>query len=150
MVGPSGGGKSTWVEQNVQYSETLSSDALRHAYTGSIKDQTRNEDVFYAIHKLAKARLDCGLPVTIDATNLRRKDRLACVALAPEGAGIRYVVINRSMTDKIASAGWRAGVMLGEKTLLEAHEQRFNSQIKDILAGDHMPNVTVVDAREFK
>lgn len=149
MVGPSGAGKSTWIDENVLVSEVVSTDALRYAYTGSVGDQSRNDDVFAALHRLAKARLDCGLPVTIDATNLRRKDRLACVALAPAGVGVRYVVVNRPMAEKVRDAGRRAGVMLGDKTLIEAHEQRFQSQLRDILRGDGLPQVTVVDARSY-
>lgn len=147
MVGPSGAGKSTWIDENVLGSEVISTDALRYAYTGSVGDQSRNDDVFAAAHKLARARLECGLPVTIDATNLRRKDRLACVALAPEGVGVRYVVVNRPMAEKVRDAGRRAGVMIGDKTLIEAHERRFQSQLRDILRGDGMPQVTVVDTR---
>lgn len=150
MVGPSGGGKSTWVGQPFRggLGEVISSDELRRSYTGDIADQSRNEDVFAALHRLAKARLDCGLPVVIDATNLRRKDRLACVGLAPHGAGVRYVVCNRPMKDKIRDAGRRLAVVLKDgRTLLQAHEQTFNSQLKDILTGDGLPNVTVLDAR---
>ena len=146
MVGPSGGGKSSWVAVQRRPEEVISSDALRLAYTGSEADQSRNDDVFYALHRLAKARLECGLPVTIDATNLRRKDRLACVALAPPGAGVRYVVCNRPLEDKRATTGRRAGVMIGDKTLIDAHEQRFQSQLKDILAGDGLPSVSVTIA----
>lgn len=149
MVGPSGGGKSTWARANTPALDSIiSSDMLRISYTGYVEDQSRNDDVFHAVHKLAKARLDCGLPVTIDATNLRRKDRLACVALAPAGVGVRYVVCNRPMAEKVRDAGWRAGVLMNNgDTLLEAHEQRFKSQLQDILAGDDLPQVTVLDAR---
>lgn len=147
MVGPSCGGKSTWVYHHVPREEIVSSDHLRVQYTGSVEDQSRNDDVFASLHRLARARLESGLPVTIDATNLRRKDRLACVALAPAGVGVRYVVVNRPMADKVRDAGWRAGVMVKGVPLLDAHEQRFQSQLKDILAGDGLPNVTVVDVR---
>ncbi len=148
MVGPSGGGKSSWCYHNIPVDEYLSSDELRLAYCGSVQDQSRNDDVFYALHKLAKARLECGLPVTIDATNLRRKDRLACVALAPAGVGVRYVVCNRPMAEKVRDAGRRAGVVMADgKSLIEAHEQRFQSQLREILHGDGLPQVTVVDAR---
>lgn len=145
MVGPSGGGKSTWLETQSDF--VVSSDDLRDEFTGDFRDQSRNEDVFAALHRIAKARLDSGLPVTIDATNLRRKDRLACVALAPEGAGVRYVVCNRPMALKVRDGGWRNSVMLGDRTLIEAHEQRFQSQLKDILRGDGLPHVTVLDTR---
>lgn len=146
MVGPSGGGKSTWAAMNGGH--VISSDALREEYTGSLQDQSRNEDVFVALHRIAKARLDSGLPVTIDATNLRRRDRLACVALAPAGAEVRYVACNRPMPNKIATGGWRNDVIMADgRTLLEVHEQRFQSQLKDILRGDGLAHVTVVDAR---
>lgn len=146
MVGPSGAGKSKWCErQGRDY--VLSSDDLRHAYTGSIQDQSRNEDVFVALHRIAKARLDCGLPVIVDATNLRRRDRLACVALAPVGASIRYVVIDRPLALKTKTGGWRNSVMIGDKTLVEIHHDRFQSALRDILAGDGLPNVTVEDLR---
>lgn len=147
MVGPSCGGKSTWATTYGAPDEIVSSDRLRRIYCGDVADQSRNNDVFTALHRLTKARLDCGLPVIIDATNLRRRDRLACVALAPSGTMVHYVVCNRSMADKVRDSGWRAGVMIGNKTLLEVHEQRFQSQLKDILGGDGLPNVTVVDAR---
>ncbi|UXN70863.1 AAA family ATPase [Devosia neptuniae] len=148
MVGPSGGGKSSWIAAARRPEEVISSDALRLLYTGGEGDQSRNEDVFVALHRLARARLECGLPVTIDATNLRRKDRLACVALAPAGVGVRYVVVNRPMALKVRDAGRRAGVVMADgKSLIEAHEQRFQSQLKDILRGDGLPQVTVVDAR---
>ena len=149
MVGPSGGGKSSWIATERRPEEVVSSDSLRLLYTGSEGDQSRNEDVFTALHRLARARLECGLPVTIDATNLRRKDRLACVALAPEGVGVRYVVVNRPMALKVRDAGRRAGVVMADgRSLIEAHEQRFQSQLRDILRGDGLPHVTVVDARQ--
>src|SRR5690606_19255438 len=80
MVGPSGAGKTGWVRDNVPTWQSLSSDWLRYEYTGGSENQSRNDDVFAALHRMAKARLDSGLPVTIDATNLRRRDRLACAA----------------------------------------------------------------------
>lgn len=150
MVGPSGGGKTTWAQSHYGDHDYLGSDDLRHTYCGDFRDQSRNDDVFFTLHKLAKARLECGLPVTIDATNLRRKDRLECVTLAPAGSSVMYVVCNRPMERKIADADWRLSIMHGDKPLLEAHEQRFNSQLKDILAGDGLPNVRVLDVRDTK
>ncbi len=152
MVGPSGGGKSTWVDHNVPVTQVLSSDHMRYEMCGDIKDQSRNADVFYAINKIARARLECGLPVTIDATHLHRKDRLKSVSLAPEGAKVRYVVINRPMHDKIRDGGWRNGVTHEKSglSLMELHEQRFNQQISNIMVGDDLPNVSVADLRVLK
>jgi hypothetical protein len=144
MVGPSGAGKTSYAKGMPGY---LSSDELRAEYTGSPQDQSRNDDVFTALHRIAKARLDSGLPVCIDATNLRRKDRLACVALAPPGTGVQYVVVDRSLPNKIATGGWRNDIKIGDKSLVEAHHERMQSQLRDILAGDGLPNVTVRDLR---
>lgn len=144
MVGPSGAGKTTYAKGLPGY---ISSDELRREYTGGVEDQSRNGDVFTALHRIAKARLSSGLPVCIDATNLRRRDRLACVALAPYGAPISYVVIDRPLTDKMRDGGWRNDVMIGDKSLIEAHHDRFKSALRDILAGDGLPNVNVVDLR---
>lgn len=82
------------------------------------------------------------MPV-IDATNLRRKDRMTAAALAPKDSRVRYVVVDRPMAEKVRDAGWRAEV----PGLMDKHQQTFNSQIKDILSGDGLPNVDVIDCR---
>lgn len=138
MVGPAGAGKTAACRE---WEGRISTDELRYHYTGSIADQSRNDDVFLALHRLAKARLDSGLRVTIDATNLRRRDRLACVSLAPAGAKVRYVVVDRPLADKLADRGWRP------EELVRKHHERMQSALKDILAGDGLPNITVSDLR---
>jgi predicted kinase len=141
MVGPSGAGKSTWVRDNTMSWHVLSSDFLRYELTGASDDQSRNDDVFLALHRIAAARLTSGLPTVIDATNLRRRDRLACVSLAPYGSHIQYVVIDRPLADKLADRGWRP------EELVRKHHERMQSALKDILAGDGLPNITVSDLR---
>lgn len=147
LVGPSSAGKSTYARQHFNDSWVLSSDALRQEYCGVFKSQERNDDVFEAMRRLARARLECGLPVVIDATNLRRRDRIAFVILVPAGSIVEYVVIDRPLLDKLRDSGWRAGVMVKGKSLVEAHHERFQSTLKDVLAGDGLPNVSVHDAR---
>jgi predicted kinase len=147
LVGPSGAGKSTYA-QRYQIDWVLSSDALRTDYTGNFRDQCRNEDVFTALHRLAKARMDCGLPVVIDATNLRRRDRLSLVALVPNHSDVEYVVIDRPLSDKIRDAGWRSDVQIKGKSLIETHHERFKSCLKDIMNGDGLPQVRVTDERQ--
>lgn len=144
MVGPSGAGKSTYARGLPGY---ISSDELRHEYTGDFRSQERNDDVFTALHRIAKARLDSGLRVCIDATNLRRRDRLACAALAPVTSKIEYVVCDRPLAVKHRDAGWRSGVEVNGIPLIEYHHRIFQSALKDILAGDGLPNVHVIDLR---
>lgn len=151
MIGPSGAGKSTWLSGRVAHCEfgihpshVLSSDQIRHDLCGDFRDQSRNNDVFAALHAQALARLKHGLPVVIDATHLRRKDRIAAATLVPATNLVRYVVIDRDECDKRRDAGWRDHVGFD---LIAKHEQTFRSQIADILAGDGLPNVTVFDLR---
>jgi predicted kinase len=149
MVGPSGAGKSYWLQSDgptslgIHPSHVISSDQIRADLCGDFRDQTRNDEVFTALHAVTKARLSHGLPTVIDATNLRRKDRLAAAALA-KGERVRYVVIDRPTEEKRRDADWRATLPID---LIAKHEQTFRSQIKEILSGDAQPNVEVVDLR---
>jgi hypothetical protein len=64
---------------------------------------------------------------------------------------VHYVVIDRPMEDKRRNAGWRAEIVGKDGApfdLISKHDQMFRSQLKDILAGDGLPNVVVVDMRE--
>ncbi len=144
MVGPSGAGKTEWLrscfaqDYGVMPSQVISSDATREELCGDFRDQSRNDDVFEAVHALAKARLLHGLPATIDATHIRRKDRLAAVGVA-NGGPVHYLVINRPLERKLEHAGWRRDV----PGLIERHDHTFRSQLDDILRGDDQSNVRV-------
>lgn len=151
MIGPSGAGKSTWIKSsNCHPSHIISSDQYRADLCGDFKSQEKNNEVFAAVHETARARLKHGLPVIIDATHLRRKDRMTAAQLVPLQNEVHYIVINRSMEAKRQDGGWRNDVKDKDGKpfdLLAKHEQTFNSQIKDILSGDGLSNVTVTDLR---
>lgn len=154
MVGPSGAGKTAWLEQHdtpltdfgIHPDHIVSSDKIRRDICGDFRDQTRNEDVFAALHAVVRSRISSGLPTVVDATNLKRKDRLAIVNLSRPDADVRYIVIDRHMERKRATAGWRAELPID---LLAKHDQVFRSNLKDILAGDGLPNVRVYDLRDL-
>jgi len=153
MIGPSGAGKTTWLkgdvarEYGIDASHVVSSDQIRADLCGDFRDQTKNEQVFEALHTIVKARISSGLPAVVDATNLRRKDRLACVGLA-DGGPVRYIILDRTMEEKRRDGAWRNELPFD---LLEKHAQTFSSQIKDILRGDDQPNVKfVLDFRSAK
>lgn len=140
MVGPSGGGKSTECSEGRNYhGRVLSSDDMRFEMTGSHEDQTMNAEIFAAIHDIVRARLRHGLPTTIDATHLRRKERMAAARLCPEPGEVTYVVVDRPLQDKLRDRGWRS------EALIRKHHDHMRSQLGDILTGDGLPNVTVVD-----
>jgi phosphoglycolate phosphatase-like HAD superfamily hydrolase len=155
MVGPSGAGKTTWLQSDaaralgIHPAHVLSSDQIRADLCGDFRDQTKNDAVFEALHAQARARLSHGLPVVIDATNLRRKDRMGVADLA-SGGDVTYVVIDRPIEEKRRDGGWRLGLTSADGEpfdLIAKHDQTFRSQIKDILAGDYLPNVKVIDVR---
>lgn len=156
MVGPSGAGKSTWLRsaaalfRGIETRHIISSDEIREDLCGDFRSQERNDEVFAALHAIVKTRVSRGLPTVVDATNLRRKDRMAVAELSPVGGKVRYVVIDRPMDEKRRDAGWRAEVKDKDGQpfdLIAKHAQTFASQMKDILAGDGLPNVEVVDLR---
>ncbi|WP_189397886.1 hypothetical protein, partial [Mesorhizobium sp. M2D.F.Ca.ET.178.01.1.1] len=63
------------------------------------------------------------------------------VSLAPYGSPIQYVVIDRPLSDKLATLGWRP------EELVRKHHERMQSCLRDILAGDGLPNLTILDLR---
>lgn len=150
MIGPSGAGKTTWLDTSdarglgIELNQVVSSDAIRRDLCGDFRDQTRNDEVFAALHAIVRTRVDHGLPTAVDATNLRRKDRMVVVALTPPLAPVRYVVIDRPEAEKRRDAGWRADLPFD---LIARHEQTFRSQLAEILRGDDLPNVEVIDRR---
>lgn len=143
LVGPSGAGKSSVAEALFDRQLIISTDFLRQLYTLDEGDQSRNVDVFRALEALVKARMDCGLMTVVDATNIRAKHRTTLAKLTPAGKRCAYVVVNRSVAEKHADAGRRAGVMLGDETLIDAHERVFQANLKLIRKGDGLPQVDV-------
>lgn len=160
LVGPSGAGKSTHVKtytfqdgidvRGWRDSEVISTDAIRVELCGHLEDQSKNQQVFFALHKLVKARIESGLDVVVDATNLRHADRRALRELVPDDTHIEYHIINRSIEEKLKTGGWRLKIENNGVGLIERHDQIFNSNLKDIMNGDGDPRVKVLDFREDK
>lgn len=142
MVGPSGAGKSTYAEINFEREWVIESDAVRKEFGGYSPQQ--NAQVFSYVHDWATARLLNGLPVVIDATHVYRRDRLASVGLVAPDIPVTYVVVDRPMQDKRRDGGWRNAL---DFDLIGKHAEVFASNLKDILKGDGLPNVRVIDTR---
>lgn len=77
LIGLPGSGKSTWAEthKNELNAVIHSSDSIRAEF-GNINDQSKNNEVFQILFKRVKEDLLNGKNVILDATNLRRKNRL--------------------------------------------------------------------------
>lgn len=154
MIGPSGAGKSSFLycmnnttATNLKIDSThiVSSNQLRSDLCGNFQDQSKNAEVFAALHAVVKTRIDHGLPTVVDATNIKRADRMALVKMA-EGSPVRYIVIDRPLEEKRRDGGWRNDIP--GLDLIGKHHQAFQSQLRDILKSDSQPNVTVVDLRK--
>ena len=147
LVGPSGAGKSRFAHDSWPAAMIVSSDDLRQEITGDFRRQDANDQVFSALHALVKTRIEHGLDTVVDATNLRRRDRMAIVKQVSPETDVRYWIIDRPMEDKHRDAGWRESIEVRDMSLIEYHAERFKSAVKDALKGDDQPNVTVRDMR---
>lgn len=154
MVGPSCAGKTWALENNFELQEIensgviVSSDSLRQQLCGDFRDQSNNTQVFDALHHLVRVRITHGLNTIVDATNIKNKDRRAITSQVPPDTKIMYFVIDRPLPEKIRDAGWRKDVIVKGKSLIEYHHTVFQANLKDILAGDNDPRVTVHDIRK--
>lgn len=145
MVGPSGAGKSTYIFKNYRAADVVSSDQVRVQLFGDLRLGHNPDDLaltWRMVHGQVKLRLENGLFTVLDATNLKRKDRLEVLKYVPRGIQVAYVVIDRPYEDKIRDRDWRP------EELVDKHHRIFKSSIKDVLRGDDQPNVTVYDKRD--
>lgn len=159
LVGPSGAGKSTYAK-NYTFdfhgellswtpNQIISSDDIREELCGDFQDQSKNEQVFVALHNIVKARIESGLLTVVDATNIRNSDRKSLLDLVPRNAEIEYHVIDRLLKEKLKTGGWRLNIKNKGINLIERHDQIFKSNIEAILAGDYDSRVSVIDKRIY-
>lgn len=147
MVGPSGAGKSYHAENSFPASQVVSTDQMRGELCGDFQDQSKNDQVFSALHDIVSARISNGLDTVVDATNLRDRNRRLLRDLVPKDCEIEYIVINRPLSEKMNEGGWRNGVKIKGESLIIYHENIFRSNWKSIMSGDGDPRVTVRDLR---
>jgi hypothetical protein len=142
MVGPSGAGKSTLAKRRYDPESIVSSDDIWIEKYGSMVTSDQS-DVFREVERRVLRRLAGGDSVVLDATNLKRRDRLAIVDRIPSDIQIVYEVVDRPLEDKLATGDWR----LTREGLIEGHNEIFIQELPNILAGDARRNVNVVDLR---
>jgi predicted kinase len=138
MVGPSGGGKSTWAKAN-HPGDVVSSDDIRLEMFRTLENEGDQEPVFRKLRAEVLTRLASGRSAVIDATNLEVRQRIANARLAPEDFPVEYVVVDRPMEEKLATAGWRAD----RPWIIPKQAEQFAAGLDAILSGDGLPNVTV-------
>lgn len=148
MIGPSGAGKSTYLrKKGILPDQVVSSDRIREQIWGD-----RNHPdcftphgfsrTFSAFHNMIKSRVDAGLPTYIDATNIKRKDRMSIVDFVDPNRvhDWIYILIDRSLEEKLATMDKQ------NPNIVRKHHQTFQSSVKDALKGDGF--AIVIDERK--
>jgi hypothetical protein len=159
MIGASGAGKSTWIDQNGSACHVVSSDLIREqqfpnesgidpaAYTPAGFAAT-----FGTAHAMVKVLIDGGIDVVYDATNIRRKDRVGFLKnvgiidsdlnRVRDDVDVVYMVIERSLEDKLTSFELAPRYQTNRDVIIK-HDNTYNSNRKDIMRGDSIAGVIV-------
>ncbi len=82
LIGPSGGGKSTFARRHFRPTEVLSSDAFRALVRDDERDQAASADAFEVLHLVCAKRLAAGRLAVVDATNVQPAARRPLLDLA--------------------------------------------------------------------
>lgn len=139
-IGPSGAGKSTWAK--AQGVAVVSSDGIREEIFGTDSTPYEQGLVFRTARARMTSVLKSGEDVILDATNIRTEDRKRNATSVPSDLHVEYVVIDRSLEEKMQARGARRG------RLVEDHHQTFMASLTDCLKGDGLPNVHLTDLRK--
>ncbi len=147
MVGPCGAGKSYFTNKHFEKREIVRSDDIRTEFAGDFMRLDKDNLVFQEFHRRIAAKLDAGQRVVADATNLRNKDRRDLAKIGHEREiKVIYVVVNRDIRAKHRHGGWRNDIIIKNRTLIEKHEETFQSNEAVILDGDG-GTAEVIDTR---
>jgi predicted kinase len=139
-VGPSGGGKSRWSTE--QGAAIVSSDEIRKETNPDGETPGSQAGIFHQVRTASAKILEEGRDVIVDAMHIEAEHRLRQISIAPPDVGIRYVIIDRPLADKVRDAGWRAG-----RGIVEKYDEVFPSKVAAALAGDERQEVQVIDLR---
>jgi predicted kinase len=162
MVGPSGAGKSSIIERNDYSKDSIvSSDRVREQLFGRDSETFKiNESAytpegfaatFAAVHAIVKARIEAGLDVVVDATNLKRADRVSYLktcGLDESNIGVdvdvAYILVDRPLQEKLKS--WFDNpVGHTDHKIIEKHHETFQSSKRDALNGDGFSKIVVMN-----
>ncbi len=148
LVGPSGAGKSHFSNQYFEDREIVSSDNLRHEFTGDFRRQDKNNETFQEFHRRIEVKLKVGQRVVADATHIRNADRRHTAEIGKAlGVPVIYMIVNRTWFEKDRDGGWRKNIRMKRGvTLMDSHQTTFESNEAEILRGDGIADM-VIDTR---
>ena len=162
LIGPTGAGKSTWAAKHFIADEVIDTDAIRIEFgeaRGMSRDnlaalfksvwETEEQQVIAEYHKRIKSGLDNGKRVVAEASHLRKGVRLSVANIGLTcNVPVIYVVLDRSCEEKLKTAGWRAKApKINGMGIIDRYAKRFEANEADILNGDDISTITVIDTR---
>lgn len=147
LCGPSGAGKTTWANKNFPADAIVSTDAIRSELSRRSQAVPAFSDVMEEVRRRAETRIAAGLPVVMDAAHLNAKVRKSIVSLVPAGARVSYVIMDRPMEQKQKDAAARADGASPSHDFMAQQQSDFEKRLPDMLRGDGLPNVEVMDLR---
>lgn len=102
LCGPSGSGKSSWIEKHRTNETIISLDEIRKKITGKRDDQSKNGQVMQAAKEALKQALRDKKDIIWDATNTREDGRSWVVNLAQDyGAQTKIITIQAPINELI-------------------------------------------------
>lgn len=143
LVGPACGGKSR-AASAFDLHEPVRADDIRFEISGDYQRTDINDIVFREVHHRTALKLELGERAVVDATNLRRKDRMGLAEIGLRlGVPIYYIVCDRPLEDKLEAAkrSWRKDAV----AIVQRHHQIFLNNERELLRGDGVANV--IDTR---
>ncbi len=148
LIGPSGAGKSHFSNQYFEDREIVSSDNLRHEFTGDFRRQDKNNETFSEFHRRIAVKLKVGQRVVADAAHIRNSDRRHTAEIGKElGVPVIYMIVNRTWFEKDRDGGWRKNIRMKRGiSLMDTHQTTFESNEAEILRGDGIADM-VIDTR---
>jgi len=95
-IGIPGSGKSTWINSQTSDENTIvvCPDLIREELTGSVSDQTKNNEVWGLAKKRVIEALQSGKNVILDATNVDSKNRRRFLQGLPANIALKAKIFN--------------------------------------------------------
>ena len=142
MIGPAAADKSTWARRHFGVENIVSFDKIREE-TGIKFD---HQWVFAEVGRRVSRLLAAGKDAVIDATQLTPFERKRSRELAARWVPIRYVVIDRPLANKTRDGGSQNTPE--KEGMIEEHARVFESNLSEILNGDGVEGVEVINLME--
>jgi len=144
ICGPSKGGKTTFCESKFENYEIVNPEKIKFDILGDEHRNDINHFIWNEIYKRTALKLSLGERVVIDSNNLKKQNRINIANIAIRyGIPIFYIIVNRSLKDKIESSP-------RDKMVIEKQEGFFLENEKDILKGDGIAEVIDTRSQDFK